>query len=298
VREDINEGSFMEPVHAARHRVFVPALLFLITVVTTVIAGALYDGVNPFTEPWALVRGIPFSASILVILGTHELGHFFASRRHNVASTLPFFIPGPPIPPLIGTFGAVIKMKSPIKTKKALVDIGAAGPLSGFLVAVFVVIWGLTLSEVNVKPLPDEGLGIGLGSSIVFSVLTYVTVGPVPEGFDVYLHSVAFAGWIGLFITALNLLPIGQLDGGHVIYALVGPLHRKISIAMVAALSVLGVLTWTGWLVWAVLVTIIGIWHPPIINQHVPMDKWRKAVSLATLLVFVLTFIPTPIYIY
>jgi membrane-associated protease RseP (regulator of RpoE activity) len=287
MREDypypIKDPSLPEPATEGP-RVFVPALLFLVTVVTTttITAGAFYEGVNPFTDPSGLVKGIPFSASLLVILGTHELGHYFASRRHNVIATLPF----------------VIRMKSPIVTKKALVDIGAAGPLSGFVVAVFVVIGGLTLSEVNVKPLPGEGLGIGLGSSITFNILTYITVGPIPEGFDLYLHSVAFAGWIGLFVTALNLFPMGQLDGGHVIYALVGPVHRKVSIGMVVGLSVLGILTWPGWLVWAALVTIIGIWHPPIQNQDVPMDQLRKALSLTTLLVFILTFTPTPIYIY
>jgi membrane-associated protease RseP (regulator of RpoE activity) len=302
MREDhtyrIKEPLLKEPVAAGRPRVFVPALLFLVTVVTTVTAGAFYEGVNPFTDPGGLVKGIPFSASLLVILGTHELGHYFASRLHNVVATLPFFIPAPPIPPLIGTFGAVIRMKSPIATKKALVDIGAAGPLSGFVVAVFVVIWGLTLSEVAVKPLPGEGFGIGLGSSIIFNILTHITVGPIPEGFDIYLHSVAFAGWIGLFVTALNLFPMGQLDGGHVVYALVGPIHRKVSIVMVVGLSVLGIFTWPGWLVWAALVTIIGIWHPPIQNQDVPMDQFRRALSFTTLVVFVLTFTPMPIYIY
>lgn len=281
-----------------RKKLLIPALLFLITIVTTVTAGALFEGVNPFEDPGGLVKGIPFSASILLILGTHELGHYFTSKRHGVSATLPFFIPGPPIPPLIGTFGAVIRMKSPIVTKKALVDIGAAGPLSGFLVAVFVTIWGLTLSEVGLKPLPEEGFALGLGTSVIFNILTYVTVGPVPEGYDVYLHSVAFAGWIGFFVTAINLIPIGQLDGGHVVYALVGPRHREVSMAMVAVLCIFGVFTWMGWLLWAALATVIGIWHPPVRDQHLPMDRRRKALSLITLAVFVLTFIPTPFYIY
>lgn len=278
-----------------RPRLLPAAVLFVITVFTTIIAGAMYQGADILKDPLELTRGVPFSASLLLILGTHELGHYIASRRHGVATTLPIFIPGPPFPPMIGTFGAVIRIKSPITTKNALVDIGSAGPLSGFAVALGVTFWGLKLSAVLPKNVSGEALG--LGSSLIFHLLSYLTVGAVPEGFDVYLHPVAFAGWIGMFVTAMNLLPIGQLDGGHMVYALIGPRHRLFSILMVASLVVLGLLTWPGWFIWAALISIIGLRHPPIEDQHRPMDGKRKLVCLATILVFILTFMPTPFYI-
>lgn len=282
-------------IYRERPKVLLPAVLFLITIITTVIAGAMYQGANVFQNPADFTKGVPFSASLLLILGTHELGHFLASRRHGVSTTLPIFIPGPPLPPMIGTFGAVIRIKSPITTKKALVDIGAAGPLSGFTVAFFVTLLGLKLSTVLPKGVTSGSLG--LGSSLVFQFLSYITVGPMPEGYDVFLHPVAFAGWIGMFVTAMNLLPIGQLDGGHLVYALLGPRHRGFSFLMIAVLVVLGIFTWPGWLVWAVLISIIGMWHPPVEDQDVPMDPGRKLISAAAILVFILTFIPTPFYI-
>ncbi|HXI10522.1 MAG TPA: site-2 protease family protein, partial [Thermodesulfobacteriota bacterium] len=242
-----------------RHRpsVVLPAVLFFITVLTTMMAGAMYQGADLIGDPWELLRGVPFSVSLLLILGTHELGHFLASRRHGVATTLPVFIPGPPFPPMIGTFGAVIRIKSAITTKKALVDIGSAGPLSGFAVALAVTFQGLKLS--TVMPKAASGEALGLGSSLIFQALSYLAVGPVPEGSDVFLHPVAFAGWIGMFVTAMNLLPIGQLDGGHMVYALIGPRHRIFSVLMVVSLVILGLLTWPGWFIWAALISIIGL---------------------------------------
>lgn len=280
---------------AGRTKVLVPLLLFLLTVVTTIAAGALFQGANVFKYPQLMVRGIPFSFSLLVILGTHELGHFLASRRHGVTTTLPTFIPGPPIPPMIGTFGAVIRIKSPITTKDALVDIGAAGPLSGFVVALVVTSFGLAYS--SVVPMLHPSSNLGLGSSLIFQILSYVILGPTPEGHDVLLHPVAFAGWIGFFVTAMNLLPMGQLDGGHIIYALLGQGHKVFSRLMVAGLVLLGFFTWPGWFIWAVLITLIGMWHPPVEDQHVPMDGRRKATTASAMIVFILTFIPTPFYI-
>ncbi len=277
-----------------RPKVILPAVLLLITIVTTMTAGALYQGAHILTNPAELAKGAPFSASLLLILGTHELGHFIASRRHGVSTTLPLFIPGPPLPPMIGTFGAVIRIKSPITTKKALIDIGAAGPLSGFVVAIFVTAIGLRLS--TAVPKSTLAGSLGLGSSLLFQLLTWLTVGPLGEGMDIYLHPVAFAGWIGMFVTAMNLLPIGQLDGGHLVYALLGRRHRKFSIAMIVALLVLGVFTWPGWFIWAALIMIIGIWHPPVEDQHLPLDMRRKVTSACAILVFVLTFMPTPFY--
>ncbi|GMR04286.1 MAG: site-2 protease family protein [Thermodesulfobacteriota bacterium] len=281
-------------------KVLLPTVLFCATVVTTVIAGALYQGADLLAHPSEVLKGVPFSLSLLLILGTHELGHFIASRRHGVHTTLPVFIPAPPWLPYIGlfgigTFGAIIRIKSSITTKNALVDIGAAGPLAGFVVAVFVTAIGLKFS--TVLPRFYTGPTLELGSSLLFGGLSYLIVGSVPRGFDVMLHPVAFAGWIGFFVTAMNLLPIGQLDGGHILYALLGRRHRIFSILMVTTMVALGFLTWPGWFIWAALIYLIGLWHPPVDDYYVPMDRRRKLTSICALIVFVLTFIPMPFYI-
>ena len=277
-----------------RPKFLLAAILFVVTVCTTVTAGALYQGANVFANPAELLSGIPFSFSLLLILGTHEMGHYLASRSHGVATTLPMFIPGPPLPPMIGTFGAIIKIKSPITSRGALVDIGAAGPLSGFAVSLFVTFAGLRLS--TIMPKYVESPNLGLGSSLIFKFLSFITVGPIPPGLDLFLHPIAFAGWIGMFITAMNLLPIGQLDGGHLIYALIGPRHRIFSAAMVACLIILGIFTWPGWFLWAALISFMGLAHPPVHDQHIPMDRRRKIICAATIIVFILTFTPTPFY--
>ncbi|MFQ5480518.1 MAG: site-2 protease family protein [Thermodesulfobacteriota bacterium] len=278
-------------------RSVVPALLLLLTLCTTIIAGALYQGADLLHHPRELLLGLPFSISLLLILGTHELGHFIASKRLGVITTWPLFIPGPPIPPMIGTFGAVIRIKSPISTKNALVDIGAAGPLAGFVVALIVTAIGLRASTVIVAPHMMGAMGFGFGSPLIFHVLTYLTFGPLPADFNVFLSPVAFAGWIGFFVTAMNLLPLGQLDGGHVIYALLGRNHMPVSFMLVAVMALLGYFAWPGWFIWAALITIIGLRHPPLTDYNLPMDRRRKLTTAAAMAVFILTFMPTPFYI-
>lgn len=277
-----------------RPRLLLPALLFILTIATTIIAGALQKGVNPFQEPLRLVEGIPFSLTLLTILLTHEFGHFFASRRHGVKASFPYFIPAPP-PFLVGTFGAVIKTRSPIMDKRALLDIGAIGPLAGFITSIVATVIGLNFS--TIIAIPEEKEVLGLGSSLIFSILSYLVIGPVPEGQDILLHPIAFAGWIGFFITSLNLLPIGQLDGGHIVYAVFGRWHRLISITMIVCLTVFGIFTWQGWLLWAMLVTLLGIKHPPLMDGQMRLDRRRKIIGWLSLAVFVLTFIPLPIAI-
>lgn len=272
-----------------------PALLFCLTIATTLASGALQLGHDIFHTPQAILLGYPFSVAIIAILGTHEMGHFFASKRHGVTTTLPYFIPGPPLPPMIGTFGAVIKIKSPIVHRTALIDIGASGPIAGFIVSIAVTIWGIHLS--TVLPMPTGEGQLIFGSSLIFNAISYLVIGPIPTGYDLFLHPVAFAGWIGFFITAMNLLPIGQLDGGHILFAVFDSLHRKASIFMVATLIILGVLTWHGWLVWAILVSILGTRHPPVYDRHIPLDGRRKGTALATLLIFIVTIVPVPIHI-
>ena len=188
----------------------VPAGLFAVTVLTTLVAGALQAGVNPFEDPWQIWKGIPFSFTLLLILGCHELGHWLASRRHGVDVSFPYFIPGPT---LVGTFGAFIAMKSPISDRNALIDIGAAGPLAGLAVTIPVLFVGLALSQV-VPAVQTEGVGIHLGECALFSAVNWIVNGTIGPDQDVILHPVAFAGWIGLLVTSLNLIPVGQLDGG------------------------------------------------------------------------------------
>lgn len=277
---------------AAQSRSYQPLaqiLLFVLTLFSTLAAGALQQGVNPLEDFSGLLKGIPFSFTLLFILGSHEFGHYFLARRNNVETTLPFFIPAPS---LIGTFGAVIRMKSPIMDRRALLDIGAAGPLIGVIVTLPIIIAGLILSEV--RPIPSEGV-ITLGSSALMDFLTRMVHGSLPDGMDVVLHPVAFSGWIGLLVTSLNLMPVGQLDGGHVAYALFGPRQKHIAWAFMGVILVLGVTGSLGWLVWAgILYFIVGIKHPPVVYEWVPLDAKRKIVGWVTILIFVLTFTPVP----
>jgi membrane-associated protease RseP (regulator of RpoE activity) len=271
-----------------QRQVIIPVILFLITWITTLAAGAMQQGVDPIRSPSAILQGFPFAATLLSILLTHEMAHYLASVRHGVQVTLPFFIPAPSF---IGTFGAFIRTRSPILNKRALFDIGVSGPLAGFVVAIGAVGVGLHLSKV-IETMPPEG--ISLGSSLLFSFLSWIVVGTLPEHADILLHPVAFAGWIGLFITAMNLLPIGQLDGGHIAYAVFGQKHRLISKLAVASLVGFGLLGWPGWFVWAGLTFILGLGHPPMVDEAVPLDPVRRKIGWLALAVLLLTFIPIP----
>jgi len=268
----------------------VPLLLFLLTILTTLIAGTMLQNISPFSSPLAILAGVPFSVTLMSILLVHEMGHYLTARHYHIQATLPHFIPAPPIPFIIGTFGAFIRMKSPIMERKALLEVGAAGPIAGFIVAVPAVIIGLQWSTI-------DRLGIGgpteLGEPLLLQLLSHWLLS-IPPGANVLLHPVAFAGWIGLFITSLNLLPIGQLDGGHIGYAVFGERQRYISLAMVGVLIGLGLLGWKGWLFWAMLTSIIGIGHPPIIDAHVPLTRRQQIIAWVALIIFLVTFIPSP----
>ncbi|MGH7822913.1 MAG: site-2 protease family protein, partial [Candidatus Binatia bacterium] len=197
-------------------------LLFAATLATTTVAGALNADVAPQDLASEWTAGLPFSLTLMAILLTHEMGHYLTARHHGVKATLPYFLPGPPI--LVGTFGAFIRMKSAPGDRRVLFDVGAAGPWAGLLVAVPAAVYGLSVSEL--RPIPPTFTGLYFGDSLLFKLLSYAAIGPVPYGFDIILHPMAMAGWFGLFVTVLNLLPVGQLDGGHVIYAMVGRRHR------------------------------------------------------------------------
>ena len=266
-------------------------LLFLATFLTTTMAGSFQTGADPLADPRLLLRGLPFSVTLMGILLFHEMGHFVLSRMHGVEATLPYFIPGPPI--LVGTFGAFIRMRTPTN-RRALFDVGAAGPWAGFLVAIPAALYGLARSEVH--PLVPQAGGLILGDSLVFTVLTRMALGVAPADVTIMLHPVALAGWFGLFVTFLNLLPVGQLDGGHVIYALLGRRHRWVARAALAAILGLALLGWGGWVLWAFLVTMIGLDHPPTIDDT-PLDPRRKLAAWLTIGLFAVTFMPVPIEI-
>lgn len=274
-----------------------PIALFLVTLFTTLWAGAYAARSRPMqgawdfliSDPTVLAEGIPFAGTLLLILVTHEFGHYLFSRIHRVPASLPLFIPGPPH--FIGTFGAVIRMRSPIMSRKALFDIGVSGPIAGFLVAVVALVIGLEWSEV----VPTEGVyGLHLGEPLLLQFVSWTVIGPLPDGYDVVLHPVAFAAWFGLFVTALNLIPLGQLDGGHVAYALWGERQRSVALAIVPVLLVLGFVGWPGWILWAGMATLVGLGHPPVQDPRTVLGRTRVWVAWFALAMFVLTFAPIP----
>ena len=262
--------------------------LFVLTLLTTLIAGAIQQGVNLLETPGGIWHGIPFSFTLLIILAAHEFGHYFMARHHQVDVTLPYFIPAPSF---IGTFGAFIKMRSPLLDRRMLLDIGAAGPVAGLAVAMPVIVVGFALSEV--RPVPAEA-GMSLGSSLLFSLLGWIVHGSQPRDMDIVLHPVAFSGWIGLLVTCLNLLPVGQLDGGHVAYAVLGRRQRFLARMIFVMLIILGITSWSGWLIWAAILYIMGLDHPPVIYEWVPLDRRRRVIGWASMGIFFLTFTPAP----
>ena len=268
-------------------------ILFLSTVFTTLLAGAIMEGAQILDNPLDLIKGVPFSFTLMFILGTHEFGHYYYAQKHKVDASLPFFIPAPPFLFLIGTFGAFIKIKSPIYRKDALLQIGAAGPIAGFIIAVPALILGLFLSDIVEKS--DIQGALILGDSILMKILTWVTHPDLMESQDIMLHPIAFAGWIGLLVTMLNLLPIGQLDGGHVAYAMLGEKQKLIGQAAFILLVPLSFLS-INWLVWGLLLLLLmrTVKHPPIQDIHIPLSESDKRIGYICLLIFILCFIPAP----
>jgi membrane-associated protease RseP (regulator of RpoE activity) len=270
-----------------------PGSLFLLTIFTVLWAGAYQTNTNPLVGPWnflvgepaALWKGIPFAATLLGILVTHELGHYVLSRMHGVPTSLPLFVPG--LPHFVGTFGAIIRMRAPLSDRRALFDIGVAGPIAGFVVAVIALVIGLRLS--TVVPI-QTSYGLHLGEPLLLQFLSWLVLGPLSPTADVVLHPVGFAAWFGLFITSLNLLPIGQLDGGHVAYALWGARQRSIAVAFVPILMLFGWLGWKGWFLWVGLVGIMGLAHPPVLNPDRELGGTRLLVGWMALAIFALTF--------
>src|SRR5215470_1485800 len=271
-------------------------LLFVLTVVSTIVAGSgAFLAFNPLTEPARLLDGVPFAFTLLAILGTHEFGHYFVARAYGASVSLPYFIPAPP-PFLFGTLGAIIRMRSPARDRNSLFDIAAAGPLAGLVVALPALWIGLGWSKVAELP---AGPSVVFGDSLLMRFMTWLAFGQLPPNHDVFVHPVAQASWVGLFVTALNLIPVGQLDGGRIAYALFGSRHRQVSIATFLGLLALGALTGSAnWFVWAfLLLFVMGFQHQPPLDDLSPLSPGRYAMGVLCLILLILLIPPVPVAI-
>jgi len=294
-----------------KQRYWLHALLLLATIFTTLVVGArmeynfqhntppfsLNDDDVPFfpmswafAQPSRLLLGVPFASTLMLILLAHELGHYLCCQYYGVYATLPFFIPAPT---LIGTLGAFIRIRSPIRSRTALFDIGIAGPIAGFLVATAVLIFAMPLSRV--MPLTAAHSDIDLGYPLIFRLAWYVlpTSAHPSAMHAIYFHPTAVAAWVGMFATALNLLPGGQLDGGHIVFSIAPRAHKVISRLTILALIPMALYFWAGWLIWAVLLRISGMRHP-MVAEWPEVAGFRRWLALFALLMLVLTFAPAP----
>ncbi len=282
---------------AKKDRIWINVALAVATFLTTMVTGAMMYGVDPFATPLEIYQGLPFAIAIMLVLGSHELGHFIVSKRHGVDATLPYFIPFPLSP--IGTMGAIIRQKGPIPTRRALFDVGISGPLVGLVVAVIVTVIGLMLPAPAPTPVTDGSLTMQINTPLLFDFLgqlihpgeTLATVNPI-----------AFAGWVGMLVTVLNLIPVGQLDGGHVARAVLGPIADRISRLMPIGIMSLGLFVTFGlkqdgeiWILWGLLSSFMGMAaHPKPTDDVKPIGWQRIALTALTLVIAILCFTPAP----
>ena len=299
----------------AAEKTWLNGLLFVLTVLTTCFAGLGWSasflsfgagGVGgtdlvaasgrALADPRIFPLSALYAAVLMTILVGHELGHYLTCRRYGIRATLPFFLPGPPF---IGTFGAFIRIKSRIFFRRQLFDVGANGPLTGFALALPALVAGLAFSRV--APFVPSADTITFGEPLLFRLLAALFFGRVPEGSVLVLHPVGFAGWVGLLVTAINLVPLGQLDGGHVAYALLGRNARFLSRVMVGVLAVLGIFFHITWLVVAGILLFfefkskLRLNHPPVVDEGAPLGWRRRVLSVVVVIIFVLSFIPDPV---
>ena len=294
-----------QPRPKFQDRVWLHVVLLLLTVVTTTLVGAeqyasfLTDFVQPTRLPSIpiaalIVHGFWYSGTILAILGCHELGHYAACRYYDVDASLPFFLPVPIT--ITGTLGAFIRIREPIPQKRMLFDIGIAGPIAGFLVAVPALFIGLSMS--HVVRMPANFTGYELGEPLLFKFVAKLLAGTPPDGYSMNLHPMAFAAWFGLLATALNLFPIGQLDGGHISYAVLGRRSTHVTFLMLGVAVVLAYF-YSSWIVWTGLMVamlfMFGPRHPRVFDEDEPLDRARLCLALAALAMFILCFTPAPI---
>ncbi len=287
---------------ARRDRPWLNLVLLLATVLSTTVVGACQhqgfatDPGAGAEAPFVLWHGLWYSLTVLAILGVHELGHYYACRHYRVDASLPYFLPAPF---LIGTLGAFIRIRQPIPTKRMLFDIGVAGPIAGFVVAVPALFVGIGLSRVVPAQEATE-FTVFLGEPLLFRFAAWAVWGTAVEGATLNVHPMGFAAWVGLLATALNLFPIGQLDGGHISYAVFGARSTLVTLASAAVLFALAFHS-PSWIVWAVLMVVmlvaLGPRHPRTLDHDVPIDRTRMLVAAFALVIFVLCFTPAPIQV-
>jgi membrane-associated protease RseP (regulator of RpoE activity) len=299
-------------VQPPKQRYWLHIVLLLATIFTTLVVGArmefnfqhdqpafsLNDDGVPFfplrwmlADPSRLLLGVPFASTLMLILLAHEMGHYLCCRYYGVNATLPFFIPAPT---LIGTLGAFIRIRSPIRSRAALFDIGIAGPIAGFVVAVTVLLFAMPLSKVMSPAMasPDIQLGYPLIFRLAWYVLPLAHLG-LPALQSVYFHPTAIAAWVGMFATALNLLPGGQLDGGHIVFSLAPRAHKIVSRLTILALIPMALYFWAGWLIWAILLRISGMRHP-MVAEWPGVTGVRRWIAGFGLVMLILTLAPAP----
>lgn len=305
------------PPAPARPRWALALLLFVLTFLCTTTLGAgwyLFTRTDVQTDlvpilwpdtvarvwgdPALLALGLSFSLPVLIILLAHELGHYVACRRYRLAATLPYFLPSPIG---IGTFGAFIRIRSPIRGKRELFDVGVAGPIAGFVALLPFLLYGVARSRAAaIEPLADPPPGALVsillvpGKCLALELATRLFHGPLGPGMVLDLHPFALAAWFGLLATAINLLPLSQLDGGHILYAAVGRAQRRLALPLWLALAVAGI-AWPGWWLWSVIVLLMGIRHPPLRDELTPLGRGRTWLALLALALLVLSFMPVPL---
>jgi membrane-associated protease RseP (regulator of RpoE activity) len=255
-------------------RNWIHIVLFILTVASTLIVG-----------------GPAYSIAIILILLGHEMGHYFTSRRYGIRATLPYFLPFPFSP--FGTLGAVIRMEGTITSRKSLFDTGVAGPFMSLLLSIPAIAIGLRFSKVIPTSQLKEGT-ILLADPLLFSMIQRLVMGEVPQNHDVLLHPIGYAGWVGLFVTALNLLPVGQLDGGHIAYALFGRKSRIIFLIAIAVMAYITLFHNPGWLLLLILFILFGFRHPAPLDDQTPLDGKRKLMGGIAFLIFFISFTPSP----
>ena len=273
-----------------QHRYSIHIVLFLATLASTTFAGQ--TTINWWSGLW-------YSLPILAILTAHEFGHYIACRVHDVDATLPYFLPMPFLP-LTGTLGAVIRIREAFPSKKALFDIGVAGPIAGFVALIPFLIYGIAHSQVVTIDYTQPGT-LWLGEPLLFKAISWATIGPLAKGTDITIHPMGFAAWFGMLATAMNLLPFGQLDGGHISYAVFGSKSRYVSMATFAV--AIGLTIWSlSWIATAVMMTLmawfLGFGHPRIIDEHEPLDRRRLIVAACAAVIFILCFMPVPLDVF
>lgn len=280
------------PFSPAKERHWINVVLAVATILTTMFWGSLLFGANPFTSPVEVLKGLPFTIAIMTVLGAHEAGHYLVARKHGMHTSLPYFIP---FPNMIGTMGAVIKHRGPIPNRKALFDVGVSGPLIGLIVSVIVTIIGLLQPPITHT---QEVLQIELGMPLLFELIKNI----IPGSDGIIMHPIAFAGWVGMFVTALNLIPAGQLDGGHVLRAMLGEKAKEVSKVMPFILISLGfyvtyIMNRDGfiWVLWGIFLSFFAAsGHPKPLDDDVPIGKGRMALGIITFILGLLCFSLVP----